>query len=107
MIFIVLKAQIRPEKRDEWLVAIEQYTADVRGEPGNLSFDWYENGGDACEFAIIETFQDAGAGEAHVATRHAQDFFAAMPALVTARPQVNYQELDGNAWSEMSEVTPE
>jgi quinol monooxygenase YgiN len=41
MILIVVKSQIRPEneKRDEWLAGVKQYTADVRQEPGNISFE--------------------------------------------------------------------
>lgn len=106
MILIVLKAQIRPEKRDEWLAGIKQYTTDVRQEPGNISFDYYENGENPDEFAIIEVFADSDAGSAHVATEHARKFFDWMPAMISARPQINYQDLDGAAWSEMAEVTP-
>ncbi len=107
MILIVLKAQIRPEKRDEWLAGIEQYTADVRSEPGNVSFDYYENAQVPNEFAMIETFADGDAGSAHVATDHAKKFFEFMPRMITERPRINYQDLDGEAWSEMAEVTPE
>jgi quinol monooxygenase YgiN len=107
VILIVLKARIRPEKRDEWLAGIDRYTTDVRGEPGNVSFDYYENARDPLEFVMVETFADGDAGSAHVATEHAQAFFAAMPAWVAERPRINYQDLDGDAWSEMAEVTPE
>lgn len=107
VILIVLKARIRPEKRDEWLVGIKQYTADVRREPGNVSFDYYENAEVPNEFAIVETFADGDAGSAHVASEHAQKFFGRMPTLVSERPKINYQELAGDAWSEMAEVTPE
>lgn len=107
MILIVLRAQIRPEKRDDWLAGIKQYTADVRSEPGNVSFDFYESGDKPNEFAIIEVFADGDAGSAHVATEHAQKFFAFMPSVVSERPTINYQDLDGEAWNEMAEVTPE
>ena len=107
MILIVLRAKIRPEKHDEWLPAIRQYTADVRSEPGNISFDYFQNGDDPNEFAMIEVFADSAAGAAHVATDHAKNFFAVMPAMVSEKPRINYQDLDGEAWSEMAEVTPE
>jgi quinol monooxygenase YgiN len=107
VILIVLKTKIRPEKRDEWLAGIEQYTADVRQEPGNVSFDYFENGQDPNEFAIVEVFADGDAGSAHVATEHATKFFAWMPAMISAKPLINYQALDGEAWSEMAEVSPE
>jgi quinol monooxygenase YgiN len=107
VILIVLKVQIRPEKRDEFLVGIKQYTADVRTEPGNISFDYYAGGEDPNEFAIIEVFTDGDAGAAHVATDHAQRFFPFLATVVSERPKINYQDLDGEAWNEMAEVTPE
>jgi quinol monooxygenase YgiN len=107
VILIVLKARIRPEKRAEWLAGIEPYTNDVRTEPGNVSFDYYENAQNPHEFVIVETFADSDAGSKHVATQHAKNFFAAMPAWVAERPKINYQDLDGEAWSAMAEVTPE
>ncbi|GAA1326852.1 putative quinol monooxygenase [Pseudonocardia xinjiangensis] len=107
MILIVLRAKIRPEKRDEWLAGISQYTADVRSEPGNVSFDYFANGEDPNEFAIVEVFADSDAGSAHVATDHAKNFFTWMPRVVSEKPRINYQDLDGEAWSEMAEVSPE
>ncbi len=107
MILIVLQVTIRPEKRDEWLVGIKQYTDDVRTEPGNVSFDFYENGDDPDRFAIVECFADSDAGAAHVATEHAKNFFTWMPAMITEKPKINYQDVDGDAWSEMAEVSPE
>src|SRR2546423_10753291 len=68
VILIVLKTQIRPEKRDEWLAGIKQYTADVRQEPGNISFDYFENLETPYAFAVVEEVADADAGSAHEAT---------------------------------------
>jgi quinol monooxygenase YgiN len=107
VILIVLKVKIRPEKRNEWLAGIKQYTADVRQEPGNVSFDYYENSENPNEVAIIETFADSDAGSAHVATEHAQKFFPFMSRVVSEKPKINYQDLAGEAWSEMAEVSPE
>ena len=95
MILIVLKVKIRPEKRDEWLAGIKQYTADVRQEPGNVSFDYYENSENTNEFAIIETFADSDAGSAHVATEHAQNFFPFMARVISEKPKINYQDSGG------------
>ena len=106
MIFIVLRAEIIPEKRDDWLAAIEQYTADVRAEPGNVSFDYYENAQKPNQFVIIENFADSDAGAAHVATEHAKKFFEFFPSVITETPKINYQDLPGDGWSEMAEVKP-
>jgi quinol monooxygenase YgiN len=106
VILIVLKASIKPDKREEWLKGITSYTAAVRSEPGNVSFDFYENAQDSNEFVIVETFRDGDAGGAHVATEHAQNFFPWMGGVVTRKPYINYQDLDGDAWNEMAEVEP-
>lgn len=105
MIFIVLRAEIRPDKRDEWLAGIAKYTADVRAEPGNISFDYYESGDTPNQFVIVEAFQDSDAGAAHVATEHAQGFFPFFSSVVAATPKIVYQERD-EGWSEMAEVQP-
>ncbi|RTL70084.1 MAG: antibiotic biosynthesis monooxygenase [Pseudonocardiaceae bacterium] len=104
MIFIALKAKIRPEKRDEWLKGIAQYTADVNAEPGCISFEYFESTEHPNEFAILEAFTDSDAGSAHVATDHVKKFFEWMPYQVAERPKIIYQELDG--WNDMAEVTP-
>jgi quinol monooxygenase YgiN len=106
VILIVLKVSIKPDKREEWLKGITEYTAAVRSEPGNISFDFYENGQDSNEFAIVEVFRDGDAGSAHVQTDHAQNFFPWMGGVVTRKPYINYQDLDGEAWNEMAEVEP-
>ena len=107
MILIVLKANIRPEKRDEWLTGIKDYTANVRQEPGNISFDYHENLEKPNEFVIVEVFADSAAGEAHVGYDHVKEFFPFMSTVVAERPRINYQDIDGDAWNEMAEVTPQ
>jgi quinol monooxygenase YgiN len=107
VILIVLKVKIKPAKREDWLAGIKEYTDNVRAEPGNVSFDFYESGTTPNEFAIVETFRDGDAGSAHVQTEHAQNFFPWMGTVVAERPKINYQDLDGEAWNDMAEVTPE
>ncbi|AEA27150.1 putative quinol monooxygenase [Pseudonocardia benzenivorans] len=104
MIFIALKAKIRPEKRDEWLAGIKQYTADVNAEPGCISFEYFESTEHPNQFAIIESFVDSDAGSAHVGMDHVKKFFEWMPYMVAERPKIIYQELEG--WNDMAEVTP-
>ena len=105
MILIVLKAQIRPDKRDEWLSGISEYKKNVNSEPGNISFDYHENVEKENEFVIVEVFRDAGT--AHVNTDHAQTFFPFMSTVVSEKPKINYQDIDGDVWNEMAEVTPQ
>lgn len=106
MIFIVLRTEIIPEKREEWLAGIARYTADVRAEPGNVSFDYYENGDNPNQFVIVEAFRDSDAGAAHVATDHAKGFFEFFPTVIRETPKIVYQELPDPGWSDMAEVQP-
>lgn len=106
MIFIVLRTEIRPEKRDDWLAGIADYTANVRAEPGNVSFDYYENADTPNQFVIVEAFADSDAGAAHVATDHAKKFFEFFPTVITETPKIVYQDLGDAGWSEMAEVQP-
>jgi quinol monooxygenase YgiN len=109
VILIAIQAQVKPDKIDEWKAGMKAYTANVRSEPGNISFDYYQNAEDPNEWAILEVFAETAAGGAHVATDHAQQFFKDMGKWVTRKPYLNYQDLgDGkDAWVEMGEVTPE
>ena len=106
MIFIVLRAEIIPDKREDWLAGIARYTADVRAEPGNISFDCYQNVDTPNQFVIVEAFADSDAGASHVATDHAKAFFEFFPTVITETPKIVYQELPGDGWSEMAEVKP-
>ena len=40
MIFICAKWQVKPEKADQWLDLVNDFTEATRAEPGNLFFDW-------------------------------------------------------------------
>lgn len=106
MIFIAIKVDIRPDKRDDWLAGIAQYTADVRAEPGNIAFDCFESLDAPNRYSILESFADSDAGAAHVGTDHAKKFFEWFPTVVSATPKIVYQELEGEGWGDMAEVKP-
>lgn len=101
MILIVLKIQIRPDRRDVWLERIAKYTAAVRDEPGNLSFDVYESIDAPNEFSIVEGFASKEAGDAHVQTEHFKDFLVWFPTVIGTAPQIVNTQVDG--WNRMSE----
>jgi quinol monooxygenase YgiN len=101
MILIVLKIQIRPDRREVWLERIGKYTDAVREEPGNTSFDVYESTDAPNEFAIVEGFASKAAGDAHVQTDHFKDFLVWFPTVIGTAPQIINTEVDG--WSRMHE----
>jgi quinol monooxygenase YgiN len=105
MIFIVIRIDVRPDKREDFLAGIVRYCAQVRAEPGNLHFTCYANveGGD--EYVVVANYVDQAAGAAHVTSEHAQWFFGGLPSVVTRVPRIVYQELPrGAGWVEMGEV---
>jgi quinol monooxygenase YgiN len=102
VILIVLKIQIRPDRRDVWLERVAKYTAAVREEPGSLSFDVYESVESPNEFSVVEGFASKAAGEAHVQTDHFKDFLVWFPTVIGTAPQIiNTEVPDG--WSRMHE----
>ena len=104
MIFIVISIDIRPDKRDDFLAGITRYCAQVRTEPGNIRFTCSEDVEASNQFVVVANYADQTAGEAHVASDHAQWFFGWLPSVVSRVPSIVYQELPGAGWSEMSEV---
>ena len=104
MILIVLKIQIRPDRRDVWLERIAKYTAAVRDEPGSLSFDVYESVESPGEFCVVEGFESKAAGDAHVQTDHFKDFLVWFPTVIGTAPQIINTEISGG-WSRMNEFS--
>ena len=108
MIFIVIRIDVRPEKRADFLEGIRRYSARVREEPGNLHFTAYESvegDGNSTEYVVLANYKDQAAGEAHVNSEHARWFFGWLPSVVARVPRIVYQELPpGVDWAEMGEV---
>ena len=103
MILIVLKIQIRPDRRDMWLERIAKYTAAVRDEPGSVSFDCYESLESPNEFAIVEGFVDKKAGDSHVQTDHFKDFLVWFPTVIGTAPMIINTEVPGEGFARMNE----
>ena len=105
MILIVLKIQIRADRRDVWLDRITRYTKAVREEPGCLSFDVYESIDAPGEFAIVEGFASKEAGDAHVQTEHFKDFLVWFPTVIGSAPMIINTEVPGDGFARMNEFS--
>ncbi len=104
MIFIVVKFEVLPQRRDEWLPITADFTAATRAEPGNLWFEWSRSVVDDGEYILIEAFRDQQAGIDHVRSQHFRDGLAAMRPLLARTPRIINVEVDGDDWSEMGEL---
>jgi quinol monooxygenase YgiN len=106
MIFIAVKWTIRPQRSEDWLSLVDDFTQATRAEPGNLFFEWSRSVDDPHQFVLVEAFADRKAGEEHVNTEHFKTALSWMPDVVAEKPQIIHVEVPGDGWSEMAEVTP-
>jgi quinol monooxygenase YgiN len=104
VIFIVIRIDVRPDRRDDFLEGIRRYCAQVRAEPGNRHFTCYESVDGDHEFVVVANYADDAAGQAHVASDHARWFFGWLPSVVQRVPQIVYQDIGEADWTEMGEV---
>jgi quinol monooxygenase YgiN len=95
LILIVLKVQIRPDRRDVWLERVAKYTKAVRDEPGNVAFDVSESIEEANQFVVVEAFTTQEAGDAHVQTDHFKDLLVWFPTVIGNAPMIVNTETAG------------
>jgi quinol monooxygenase YgiN len=106
MIFIVVKFPVRPERAEDWLSLVADFTAATRAEPGNILFEWSRGAEDSNEFILVEAFRDAAAGAAHVGSDHFKAAMASLPDAIARTPQIVNVDAPGDGWSEMAELRP-
>jgi quinol monooxygenase YgiN len=106
MIFIVVKFPVRPEKADQWIALVDDFTSATRAEPGNLFFEWSRSVDDPNVFVLVEGFADQAAGLAHVNSQHFKAAMSALPDAITDTPEIINVEVPGSAWSRMGELRP-
>jgi quinol monooxygenase YgiN len=105
VIFIVVKFTILPDKADEWLSLVDDFTQATRAEPGNLFFEWSRSVDVPNQFVVVEAFAD-GAGEAHVNSDHFKTAMAWMPEVIARKPEIINVHVPQDGWGEMGELTP-
>lgn len=106
MIFIAVKFPVRPERADEWLGLVEDFTTAVRAEEGNLFFEWSRSTEDPNTFVLLEGFRDGEAGRVHVESEHFRTAIGWMPDVVSATPSIISVDVEPQGWGPMSEVQP-
>lgn len=106
MIFIVVKFHVRPDRADQWLSLVDEFTRATRNEPGNLFFDWARSVDDPNEFVLTEGFASQEAGVEHVQSAHFQAALERMSEAIAATPDIINVEVPGDGWSKMGELAP-
>jgi quinol monooxygenase YgiN len=95
VIFIVVKFRVDEMHRDRWPSRTEAFTDATRAEPGNLWFEWSQSFDDPNEYVLVEAFQDAEAGAAHVNSDHFRQGLAAMRTALIQTPKIINAEISG------------
>ena len=106
MIFIAVKFPVRPERAQEWLSLVEEFTLATRAEEGNVFFEWSRSVDDPTEFVLLEAFRDSAAGAAHVSSEHFRAATEWMPDVVSATPRIVNVEVPQETWGAMGEIAP-
>ncbi|MBH1937640.1 antibiotic biosynthesis monooxygenase [Streptomyces sp. AV19] len=107
MIFITVKFPVRPERSEQWLELVNDFTQATRAEPGNLFYEWSRSVDDPNEFVLVEGFRDAEAGRVHVESAHFKKAMEDMSYAITEKPKIVSVEIpDRQGWDLMGELSP-
>jgi quinol monooxygenase YgiN len=106
MIFIVVRFTVRPERDEDWLGLVTDFTSATRAEPGNVFFDWSKSVDTPHQYVLLEAFRDGDAGAAHVNSDHFKTAMAWMPSVIATRPEIINVEVPQDGFGEMAELTP-
>jgi quinol monooxygenase YgiN len=107
VILIVVRFPVQAEHADCWPHHVEEFTAATRAEPGCLFFDWSRSADDPHQWMLVEAFTDEAAGGRHVQSDHFAAAMHAIPAYITAVPQIiNVNVPDHPGFGPMAELSP-
>jgi quinol monooxygenase YgiN len=106
MIFIVVKFTIRPDRSEDWLSLVGDFTEATRQEPGNISFEWSRSIDKPNQFVLVEAFKSREAGEVHVNSDHFKAAMAWIPDVLAETPEIVNVEVPGDGWAKMAELEP-
>jgi quinol monooxygenase YgiN len=106
VILIVVKFTIRPDKAEDWISLVDDFTQATRGEEGNVFFEWSRSVDNPNQFVLVEAFESPEAGGVHVNTDHFKTAMAWMPDVVAENPQIIHVEVPQDGWSKMAEIEP-
>jgi len=105
MVSIIVRFNVRPDRTDEWLEGLREFTQGTRQEPGNLWFEWSRSVANPSQFVLLEGFRDPDAGAAHVNSEHFKEAIRRAPSMLVDTPQIIYAEIPGTEWSLLAEMS--
>jgi quinol monooxygenase YgiN len=94
MIVVVGRVESDAERRDALIAAGQKVAGSSRQEPGCISYRLYEDTEQPNAFVFIEEWADDEALQDHFRTPHIAEFMSAMPATLTAPPDVRFHTIE-------------
>ncbi|MGD1807841.1 putative quinol monooxygenase [Dapis sp. BLCC M126] len=79
---------VKPEKREEFIKLATEATKQTRKEPGNLSYNVYEETTYPNSFIFFEEWKSRGSLDKHLATPYAQSIVDKFSELVEGEPSL-------------------
>jgi len=104
VIFIVVRFPVLPDRSEEWLSLVADFTTATRAEPGNICFDWSRSVDNPNQFVLVEAFTDREAGAAHVKSDHFKTAMASLADAISDTPEIVSVEAPGDGWARMAEL---
>ncbi|MBV7390034.1 MULTISPECIES: putative quinol monooxygenase [Enterococcus] len=84
MIIINVLLKVKPEKREEFLVFVEDLVSKSRQDEGALFYDCLESLDTKNQFMIIENWRDQAAVDLHNETAHLKKFIVEIDQYLAA-----------------------
>jgi quinol monooxygenase YgiN len=93
MVVLLARASIKPEERDRLLALVRTVAGPSRAEEGCDAYLIYESVERPNDFIFVERWRSLDDLRAHFQTSHFGEFFAALPTVVVAPPDVQIYDV--------------
>jgi quinol monooxygenase YgiN len=94
MIVVVGRVSTDAERREELVRVGEALVAGSRQDPGCIRYGMFAATDDPNSFVFVEEWESQELLSAHFRTQHVADFMTAVPALLTAPPDVAFHDIE-------------
>ena len=94
MIVVVGRVSSDAHKRAELIAVAQRLAAASREEDGCLGYRFYADTEQPEDFIFVEEWESEEALQRHFATPHIAEFMRAVPATLTAAPDVKFHQVE-------------
>jgi len=102
MILAILRMNVRPEKRSDFLETMLGMLEPVRVEKGCLSYRFYEDAEDLNTFALVEEWKTQNDLERHICTDNQHRLMVLMD-LLSEKPELRFNTVSHTVGMELIE----